>query len=502
MLRAGCVALGVALAGCGGHPEPRTDPAADSVIQYHQHANRAGLYIAPALTTGAAANLHIDTSFTAKVLGPTLAQPLYVQKGPQGMAAFIVATEQNVVYAFDADSGSVLWQTPPLGEPVQRADLPCGNIVPLGITGTPYIDVSSRSIYLDAMTTPDGGATKKHLVFALSLDNGSVRPGWPLDVSTKVSFKGVRFDSAVQNQRGALAMVGDVLYVPYGGHAGDCGDYRGWVVGIPVRHPSALRAWATPGIKGGIWGPSGISSDGRSVFATTGNTNGAKTWSGGEAVLRFGKGPVFSGEATDYFAPANWLHLDARDQDLGGSGALLIDLPGAEPSKLLVALGKDGYAYLLDRNNLGGIGGQIAEALVSTGPIIGGVAAYRNAGDVLVAFRIANAGHGLGCPSTAGSLAAIRISPGNPPSIKVAWCADATSPSSPIVTTTDGEADPIVWDASVSRLFGFDGITGQTLFDGGGASDKMSAVHHLQTPIVAGNRIIVSANDQLFAFTP
>ena len=352
------------------------------------------------------------------------------------------------------------------------------------------------------MTTPDGGATKKHLIFALSLDDGSVRPGWPVDVSAKADSGGSTFDSAVQNQRGALIVSGGVLYVPYGGHAGDCGSYRGWVIGVPVDAPSTVQAWTTPGTRAGIWGPSGISSDGGSVFATTGNTLGAKAWSGGEAVLRFEKGPAFSGESTDYFAPSNWLELDTKDQDLGGAGALAIDVPSANPSKLLLALGKDGKAYLLDRNDLGGIGGQIAEAQVSTGPIIGGVAAYPNAGDVLVAFRIANAGHGQGCPSTAGNLAAIRISAGDPPAITLAWCADGAKLTSPIVTTTDGEADPIVWDIGPSRLYGYDGVTGQALFDGGGPGDAMSPVHHLQTPIVARNRIVVGANDQLFAFTP
>ena len=141
VLRASCVAVGIALASCGGNPGPRREPAADEVTQYHNHASRDGLYVAPALSKTAAAKLRLDASFRAKMQGPTLAQPLYVEKGPQGKAAFIVATERNTVYAFDADSGDVLWQTPPLGEPVLLAALPCGNIDPLGITGTPFVDV-------------------------------------------------------------------------------------------------------------------------------------------------------------------------------------------------------------------------------------------------------------------------------------------------------------------------------------------------------------------------
>ena len=78
-------------------------------------------------------------------------------------------------------------------------------------------------------------------------------------------------------------------------------------------------------------------------------------WGGGEAVIRFQPGPIFSGNPSDYWAPTNWFDLDQGDVDLGGSGPLLVDVPGATPSSLVVAMGKDGNAYLLDRNNLGGI---------------------------------------------------------------------------------------------------------------------------------------------------
>src|SRR4029077_298853 len=123
--------------------------------------------------------------------------------------------------------------------------LPCGDIDPLGITGTPVIDAASRTLFVDAMTTPDGGgATKKHILVALAIDDGSLRPGWPFDVSA-VRAGSVIFNPAFQNQRAALALLGGVLYVPYGGHYGDCGDYHGWVVGVPVDHPRSARAWTT-----------------------------------------------------------------------------------------------------------------------------------------------------------------------------------------------------------------------------------------------------------------
>ena len=168
------------------------------------------------------------------------------------------------------------------------------------------------------------------------------------------------FTSVSQNQRGALAVVGGILYVGYGGHAGDCETYYGWLVGVPLNNPSGVLAWATTARGGGIWAVGGVASDGISPFIVTGNTFGASVWSGGEAIIHFQPGPVFSGQAKDYWAPANWGALDSSDTDLGGSGALLVDVPGATPSKLVVALGKDGNAYLLDRTNLGGVSTPLA----------------------------------------------------------------------------------------------------------------------------------------------
>src|SRR5262249_52165042 len=240
---------------------------AGDVLQHHLNGTRDGAYVDPLITRAAAAGTHRDKTFSASLPGPTYAQPLYVTNGPGGRPALIVATEQNVVLAIDASDGSKIWGSN-LGDPVPLTQLSCGDIDPLGITGTPVIDVNSRTIYADAMTTPDGGATKRHLIFALSLDNGSVLPAWPFDPGSLV-FRGYHFNAAYQNQRGALILNNGVLYIPYGGHAGDCGDYRGWVVGVPVDNPAAATAWATSTTAGGIWAPGGLANDGNSIFAAT-----------------------------------------------------------------------------------------------------------------------------------------------------------------------------------------------------------------------------------------
>src|SRR4029077_7596280 len=321
-----------------------------NVTQEHNNLSRDGLYIDSAFTAANAANLTRDLNFNGTISGNVYAQPLYIEGGPNG-AMVIAVTESNNVYALDADDGSIIWQRN-LG-PAVTSGLPCGNINPLGITGTPVADLASRSLFFDAMID---GATKKHFVYSLNVDTGATNPNWPVDLNATARYNGTTFTSLVQNERGGLAIVNGILYVAFSGHAGDCGTYRGWVIGIPINNPSSVMGWATSAIGGGIWGHGGGAGDGSSVFVITGNTFNASTWSGGEAIIRFQPGPVFS----SFWAPLNWQSLDSDDVDLGGCSATLIDAPGATPSQLVLALGKDGMAYLLNRNNLGGVSTPLA----------------------------------------------------------------------------------------------------------------------------------------------
>ena len=165
----------------------------------------------------------------------------------------IVATEDNAVVALDAVTGSTVWQQS-LGPAAMGAAQPCGNIHPLGITGTPVIDEHSSALYLDAVVNRDGGP--RHLVFGLSLADGAVLPGWPVDVADSLRAVSMSFNPRAQNQRGALTIVGDRLYLPYSGfYAGGCGggEYHGWVVGLRLDQPAAFGAWRTSTGGGGIW---------------------------------------------------------------------------------------------------------------------------------------------------------------------------------------------------------------------------------------------------------
>jgi hypothetical protein len=300
-----------------------------------------------------------------------------------------------------------------------------------------------------------------------------------------------------------LALLNGTLYVPYGGHYGDCGDYRGWVIGISITDPSNVTAWSARARGGGIWAPGGIASDGSSLFIATGNSPDTPVvWGDGEAIIRLAPDLTFSQQSADFFRPADWHDLDISDTDLGGSGPLLLSVPGSSPSQLIVSLGKNGTAYLLDRANLGGEStGGIFSAAVASNEIINAAAAYTTTQGTYVVFR----GAGLHCPSgqSGGDLIAIRIS-GTPPSFRTAWCAMQNGVGSPIATTTDGTANPIVWSVGAEgdyRLHGFDGDTGQVVFNGGGASELMANVRRFQTPIVAKGRIFVAAEGRVYAFS-
>jgi hypothetical protein len=118
-----------------------------NVVQYHNHASRDGLYVDPAFTTTAAAGLQRDLSFDGTISGNVYAQPLYIEGGPGGKAMIIAVTASNSVYALDALSGTVLWRTN-VGPVVPSGVLPCGNVIPVGIAGTPIVDLPLAGAFL------------------------------------------------------------------------------------------------------------------------------------------------------------------------------------------------------------------------------------------------------------------------------------------------------------------------------------------------------------------
>ncbi len=462
-----------------------------TVPTYHADAARSGHYVFPGLTWARAEEMRQDAAFDGRVPGNVYAQPLYWRPAGAAVGRVIVATEDNVVVALDAVTGRAVWQQS-LGPATPRSKLPCGNIDPLGVTGTPVIDERRGALYLDAMV--DRGEPR-HLVFGLSLADGSVLPGWPVDTADSLRAIGVTFDPSVQNQRGALTMVGDQLYVPYGGHFDPCGDYHGSVVGFRLIDPAVFGAWLTPGRGGGNWAPGGIVFDGRHLFIGTGTADSMNGWSGGQSVIRLPLDLDLKPTPQNFFAlsQVDW------DHDLGMSNPLPIDLPDGGPhAAMLVAFAREGKAYLLDRADLGGVDRPLDAQTVAEYGVLTSPAAYRIGHDAMVALQA----RGSSCPGGEGNrgVMALRITGGPEPMMHTAWCAKLPGyAEGAIVTTSDETADPIVWIVGAEgdeKLHGFRGDNGQEVFKG----DPLPGLRHFVTVLVAGGRFYVAADGRIFAF--
>jgi hypothetical protein len=169
-----------------------------------------------------------------------------------------------------------------------------------------------------------------------------------------------------------------------------------------------------------------------------------------------------------------------------------VDVPGATPSKLIVALGKDGNAYLLNRTNFGGIHAPLAQAHVNSGVIIQAAATYQTTSGSYVVFSGNN------------TLTAFRIKAANPPAITNAWSVARNGRGSPFVTSTDGTNNVVVWGIGSEgdqRLHGFDGDTGAVVFSGGGTNELMTGTRRLNAGIAARGRIYVANDKKVYAFT-
>lgn len=473
--------------------------SAQSVVTYHNAPDRSGDYIVPGLTAAAAANLHQDSNFHAILSGNIYAQPLYWKPSGAKIGLLIVATESNFVYALNADTGAPIWKTQ-VAPSAPVSALECGIIDPEGVNGTPVIDPASGTLYLDALTLTSNNVPL-HKIFALSLSDGKVLPHWPVNVDAAMAARHAAFASNIQGERSALQFLGGKLYVNYAGRYGDCGPYHGTVIEFDTATQHITGSWETRAQGGGIWGQSGVASDGVSLFATTGNTMGASGWQDGEAVVRLAPGLARSINPKNYFAPANWAYLDAHDIDLGGTSAVPFTIPtsASTTASRIIALGKDGHAYLLDAANLGGIGHELANVQVSNTEIKTAAAIYNAKYATFVAFTNDD---GLSGTCSGNSLTMLRVTDAAKGPVAIDWCAQLNGHGAPIITTTNGTANPIVWVAGAEgdgQLHGFSAVNGKTVFAGGGVS--MNNLHRFSTLIAADRHLYVAADGTVYAFT-
>ena len=295
---------------------PQAGPAA-AYPTYHRTQDRIGY--TPRVPTPT----RLVRSWSRVLDGQVYAQPLVVG------ANAIVATEADSLYAYSLTTTALTWHVK-LATPDAASSLPCGNISPhVGITGTPVYDQASGLIFV---VTESRGAV--HTLFAVRAVDGHVAWHRTVDIAGR--------SRNAEQQRGALAVANGRVYVPFGGRYGDCGNYAGFVVSVPISGSGAsvyFSAVTGGSSEGGIWTAPGLSvaTDG-TLFASVGN--GAATrapWDGSDSVVHLSA----TLHRTAFFVPAHWAAENAGDVDLGSSGPML--LPG---NRELIS-GKGGDVYLL-----------------------------------------------------------------------------------------------------------------------------------------------------------
>lgn len=304
--------------------------------------------------------------------GAIFAQPLVVG------GTVIVATERNSVYAIDATSHAVRWHStvgPPATSGLQTGcgDPPATQSDPVGITGTPVVDTASGTVYVVALTQPPS-APLQYVLAAFNLSNGALAYSVPINPTTGNLPFLPAFDPSTQGQRGALALSQGRVYVAFGGIAGDCGGYRGWVWSAFASNGSSPLTYEVPARAsgGGIWSPAGPSVDpGGDLYVATGNSMQDETADLSESVIRLA--PFL--QATSSWTATAWPSMNDNDLDVGSFGPLpLTNAQFAQYNGLLFQAAKTGDGWLLNGQNLGGIGGELFNGAVCGDEILGGAA--------------------------------------------------------------------------------------------------------------------------------
>lgn len=304
-------------------------------------------------------------NFATAVQGQVYAQPLV-----SGHTLF-AATEDDWIYGIDSQSGEVEWKKN-VGTPWNSADLGCADLAPhVGVTGTPVIDPNTNTAYFLAKSyvsgEPSGPAIWK--MHAVDLSNGEEELGFPVTIAGEAqNLPGLGFDPTHQLQRPALLLANGVVYAAFGSHC-DIAPFHGWLVGVSTTG-QIKSMWATTEHTGAaIWqGGGGLVSDGENqILFATGNSWSPSPGPGdnppeghlGDSVVRVHVEPNGTLAAKDFFSPFDSVELDAEDLDLGSSAPLPLPSPwfGTEAiPHLVVQVGKGGLVYLLNRDNLGGMG--------------------------------------------------------------------------------------------------------------------------------------------------
>ncbi len=357
-----------------------------SVFTWQNDNSRSGQNTNEVILTPTSVNSNsFGLLFSYPVDGFVYAQPLVLANliiPDQGTYSVVyVATEHDSVYAFDASTnsapGNPLWHAsfinPSAGvTTVPASDVGSQNIVPeIGITSTPVIDPDSGTIYIEAKTkeVTNNVASYVHRLHALDVATGAEKFGGPVVIQATVAGTGdgsvsnlVSFAPLPQLNRSALLLANGTVYIAFASH-NDAPPFHGWLFGYDAHTLQQVSVFNTTpnGSEGGIWmtgaGPAADVSG--NIYLTTGNGTFNTNYSAAtndSLAGSFIKLATTNGLAlADFFRPHNQAFLDAVGEYLGSGGLVLLpDSAGsAAHPQLMVASGKSGNLYLVDRNNLG-----------------------------------------------------------------------------------------------------------------------------------------------------
>ncbi len=449
--------------------------------------------------------------------GQLFATPARAKGAPQPLldqGVLLTEDSKNVISGLDPTTGAVTWRHH-LAVPFNSNALGCGSSgATVGVTGTPVIDPVTHVEYFVYKTT-----TGQNLMDARHDQTGTEVAGFPVAIQGQAAnVPGVTFNSIAQLQRPGLILLGGVVYAAFGSHC-DRSTYQGWVVGVSEAG-TITTMWSDESRVGGaagIWqGGGALVSDGpQTMLLSTGNGDepagpaSAAQAPGqlGNAVVRLTVGIDGSLHTSDFFIPYDAPYLDTIDGDLGsGAPVLLPTTPfstAAHP-RMAVEIGKEGYLYLLDAQNLGGYaqgangGDAVIERLGPFGGVWGKPAAFGGAGGYVYLVDSSSIGG-------AGRLLAFKYgvdANGRPSLAQVGQSASAFAygSSSPIVTSAATPAGSgIVWvvwtpqtNSQVAELRAYDAVPapGGTLtllrsFPLADGAQKMTE------PLAAGSRVYV-----------
>jgi hypothetical protein len=506
-------------------PAPAGAKAAD-VLTWHNDVGRSGQYLAETSLT--LANV-TSTSFGLKakwpVDGRVDAQPLFVSSVmlPSGGIhdLVIAATEHDTVYAFDANSGTVLWQASMLGPAETASDSRnCGQVAPeIGVTATPTIDrtLGANGTVFVVAASKDASGQYHHRVHALDLASGAERPGSPIIVQATYPGTGanstngtVQFDPAFYNERAALLVAGGVLYTAWGSHC-DFAPYTGWLVAFDeatLATRSILNV--TPNGSGGaFWsagsGPAVDASGSLFVISGNGTFDTTLTASGFPASGDFGNGflKVSTSGAlavADYFATSDTVAQSAADSDFGSGGAMVLpdQIDGSGATRhLAVGAGKDANLYVVDRDSMGKFDPAANHAYqVLAGALPGGVFASP------AYFNGAIYYGSVGAPLQRFALSAARLAPTAASRSALAFGYPGTTPS----ISANGSGNAIAWavengSASVLHAYDASDLT-RELYNSSqnAARDNLGPGNKFITPTVAAGKVFVGTTNSVAVY--